>query len=164
MNAVFALFPDETRARDAIDEVMAHDELAPDIEGVITHGAREARRFTAREMVETNAGPALRRSVLVGVLGGAAVGALLAGPLALMAGGPWTGAFFGAILGSVFSIFGAIVGAGHTDRTLVALARNLKRGQMLVTFKVGHRETEAAVQRIVRRFGAVPASKSPGGL
>lgn len=162
MNAVFALFPDETRARDAIDEVMAHDELAPDIEGVITHGAKDARKFRARELVETDAGPAMRRGLVVGVVGGALVGALFAGPLGLMAGGPWTGAFFGAILGSIFSIFGAIAGAGYTDGSLTALARKLKRGQMLVTFKVGHRETEEAVQRIVRRFGAVPATKSPG--
>ncbi len=162
MNAVFALFPDENQARAAIDDVLAREELEPDIDGVITHGARDGRRFKARELVETDAGPALRRSLAVGVIGGALFGALLAGPLSLISGGPGAGAIFGAVLGSIFAIFGTIVGAGRLDSSLGALARHLKRGQMLVTFKVGHRETEEAVRRIVRRYGAVPTTKSPG--
>lgn len=160
MSAVFALFPDATRAREAIDDVMSREELAPDVEQVITHGARDAVRFKARALVETDAGPALRRSLAVGILGGALVGAVLAGPLALMAGGPGAGAIFGAALGSVFSIFGAIVGAGRLNTSLGTLAPKLKRGQMLVTFQVGHRETEDAVRRVVRRYGAVPAMAS----
>lgn len=162
MNAVFALFPDEKRARAAIAEVMERQELLPDIDSVITHGAADARRFRAREMVETDAGPAWRRGLVVGVLGGALFGAALAGPLGLMSGGPSSGALFGAALGSIFSIFGAIVGAGQLDGSLRRLASKLERGQMLVTFAVGHRETEAAIARIVRRFGAVPTTKSPG--
>lgn len=160
MNAVFALFPDETRAREAIDEVMAHEELAPDIDGVITHGRGE--RFRPEEMVETNAGPALRNSAIIALVTGAAFGALLGGPLDLISGGWLVGAGIGAVLGAVFAVFGAIYGAGRPDVSLERLVDRLERGQMLVTFKVGHRETEDAVQRIVRRFGAVPATKSYG--
>lgn len=158
MNAVFALFPDETRAREAIDAVMSRAEIAPDVEGVIAHGG-DGRKFRAREFVETDAGPALRNSLIVGVLGGAVLGALLAGPFDLISGGIGVGVILGAVLGAVFGIFGSIYGAGRTDRSLGRLAGQLKDGQMLVTFKVNHKETEGAIREVVTRFGAQVTGK-----
>lgn len=153
MNAVFALFPDETRAREAIDAVMSRAEIAPDVEGVIAHGG-DGRKFRAREFIETDAGPALRNSLIIGVIGGAILGALLAGPFDLISGGLGVGIVLGAVLGSIFAIFGSIYGAGRTDRSLGRLVGELRDGQMLVTFKVRHAETEAAIREVVARFGA----------
>lgn len=158
MNAVFALFPNETQAREAIDEVMSREEIAPDVEGVIAHGG-SSTRFRAREFVETDAGPAFRNSLILSVVGGAVLCAILAGPFDFIAGGPGVGAIFGAVLGAVFAIFGAIAGAGRLDRSLGKLARDLKEGQMLVTFKVRHAETENAIRAVLDRFGARVAGK-----
>lgn len=153
MNAVFALFPDETRAREAINEVMSHQEIAPDIKGVIAHGGSR-RGFRAREFAETDARPALRNSLIVSIVGGALLGVILSGPFDLISGGIVYGAIIGAVLGAVFGVFGAIVGAGRLNRSLGGLAKNLEPGQMLVTFKVSHKETEPVIREIVQRFGA----------
>lgn len=95
-----------------------------------------------------------------GVLVGALLGLLLAGPLDLLNVGLAVAAFFGAAAGGLYGFLGGLLtGAGQADSKLKDLALALREGRVLVTTECEGQEKELKLEAIFRRHGAVAAHK-----
>jgi uncharacterized membrane protein len=109
---------------------------------------------------ESDAMGGLWRGALIGLVIGMIFGGLVASPLGWVDMRPLPAAAFAAVLFAIFgALGGAISGAAVPNSDMEEMADNIQDGQVLVSAEVENSETEATVEEIFRRHGAV---QSPG--
>jgi hypothetical protein len=150
-----ALFREPTEAEAAVDEIHSAGLPEGEYRLVVHKGGLDEDDLVHSE---SDARGGFISGVLIGFFGGALLGALLAGPFALLPVGILTGALVCAVVGVVIGGLGAsLYGAGLTNPTVKRLAKRMHEGRVLVTAETNSLDAREAIEQIIRRHGAVPA-------
>lgn len=158
----FARFPDRQRATEGLNSIRKSDSRAE----VLMHwGAKDAASFEQQvqhsgEFGETDVRHAMLLGSGIGLLAGAAFGALLAF-VEIFPGTAMHGLVFGAVMGVLVGLLMmSIIGTGLMDRRLMRLTRDLHEGQVVLTVRTKDRAAHDLAHRTLAKYGAEIAEKS----
>lgn len=156
---IFALFGSLEQAEAALREV-AQD---ADCQGCFRVRVRCRQILGANVDLGESAAPAGSRYGLVtGTIFGAALSALLAGPLGLAGGATLWAALIGGVGGGVLGfLYGALQGSTIPDPHLSQLALHCREGRVLVSVESTNAKAHRRIAAILRARGTPAACRCP---
>lgn len=101
----------------------------------------------------------------VGAMAGALFGALLCGPYGFLRMPLMSAIGFGMLVGLAIGAFASgIYGSGLLHRNLARLVRMIRPGQILITAEMETLESRDAISQILKKHGAIEASRTRSHL
>lgn len=153
---IYALFQDAGEAEAALQDIESAG-LSKEQVHVAVH--RGPLRDDDMSYAESDAFRGLLIGLLCGVVGGALIGLLLAGPLHILPLSWLTSIGLGILGGTVLGgLAGLLYGAGLPDNKLQRLHRQMHPGQVLLAVEAEDLRAKDAVVQICRQHGAIEAT------
>jgi hypothetical protein len=155
-HVLFAEFPDDTTAREAISELSTVG-VRPSSSNINLHSAATSFEDNEeRPLLETDTRSGIALGLVMASIIGALMGWLVAGPLGLFAVPIMTAVVTGILLGlAIGFVGGAISGAMNPNRKLAKLEREAAReGGVVASIEVNDVSQEESVRRVFEAHGA----------
>lgn len=153
---IYALFQEAGEAEAALQDIESAGLSREEV-----HVALHSNPLRDDDMsyTESDAFRGLLIGLLCGVVGGALIGLLLAGPLRILPVGLLTSVGLGILGGTVLGgLAGLLYGAGLPDNKLQHLHKRMQPGQVLLAAEAQDLRAKDAVMQICRQRGAIEAT------